>query len=118
SVRDALARLPFIIRCGRGMFGPARVLLDQKALRVKLSASYREKARLPRSELEPFYTALEEPAVETADGRPIEPIYLSEETSRLLQKAMIAAIRESLQQLSPFGGLVASINDEALLAKT
>lgn len=117
TVRNALARLRFVIRCGRGMFGPARFLLDGKALRVKLDSAGRSHARIARSDLEPFYSALEEPPVVTADGRPLQPIYFTETTTRELRKAMIAALRETLQQLSPWGHLLANIDDEAILKK-
>lgn len=82
SVQDTLDQLPFVILCGQGLYGPARVLLDRKALRVRLSPSAREHNRLSSSQLEPFYSALEKPPVETADGRLLEPSRLSEEKSR------------------------------------
>src|SRR5690606_35244118 len=74
--------------------------------------------RLDRSQLEPFNRALEEPPVVTEDGRPLEPIYISEESTREMRKRILKAIREALQAWSPLGHLLADIKDEDILDET
>lgn len=117
SVREALDRMRFVVRCGRAMYGPARVVLDQKALRLTLSPSARERARLPRLQLEPFYTVLGRPPLETEDGRPLEPIYLSEERTPGLRNELVAALRQERLQFSPWGWLARDLPAEEVVKR-
>jgi len=99
TVADALARLPFIIRCGEGTYAPVRIALDGKKFRVPLTADDIAAERLSKARLEPFYTALGEPRVCTEDGQELAPIYLSDEVRHMIRAAAVKVVVETLREL-------------------
>lgn len=97
TVADALARLPFIVRCAPGKYAPVRVALDGKAFRVPLTRSEVKNQEMGKRRLEPFFTALGKPVVLTEDGRELLTQYLSDAGMDALKpdalKATIRALR-------------------------
>lgn len=117
TVRKALCRLRYIVPCGQGIYGPARVVLDQKALRVRLAPEDLRLARVGKAQLEPFLIALEKPPMETVDGRPIEPIFLDEVQTREVQAALLGTLRELLGEMLLLDRYLKAMDDEVLLDK-
>lgn len=115
TVRNALGALRFVVQCGQGMYGPARVVLDQKALRIRLSPQDYKLARVGRTLLEPFCTVLENPPIQTLDGRPIRPILLDEEKAKEMQSAFLDALREMLGEMPLIDRYLQSVDDETIL---
>lgn len=90
---EALAHFPFVIRCGPSTYAPARLALDQKAaFRVGLTDGEVHRGRLSKQRLEPFFTALGRPIVQTEDGKELKTIYLAEAEAGDMRRVMMRVI--------------------------
>ncbi|HLT57251.1 MAG TPA: hypothetical protein VKZ69_00575 [Limnochordales bacterium] len=98
TVADALARLPFMVRCGPGTYAPVRIALHGKAFRVPLTRDELARGQLSKRRLEPFYTALEKPPVLAASGRELATVYLRETALGQLRTALLEATAEALRE--------------------
>ena len=96
SVRDALGRFRFMVRCGPGLYAPARVVLDGKAFRLRPPPTGWG-GMLPLWQLEPFATALENAAVVDPDGRPLSRKLREPDADRFEQQVEARARRQAAE---------------------
>lgn len=118
SVADALARLPSIIRCAPGTYAPVRVALDGKAFRVPLTPTEIESGELSKRRLEPFFTGLSKPPVQSTDGTELATVYLTEERADTLKASAVKSAAQALREMPWLERILQWTDPEEILEKS